>query len=449
MRLKIKSLILFLILTGIVNHHVTCQTRWERIPVPTNQFLRSIAFPDTLNGWAAGDSGVIIHTIDGGRTWALQNSHTTNQIVDLFFADKLHGWASSLNFSVEPFGTTILQTINGGVGWVSIPFPTENIFIFSIFYFDSLSGWMGGRPHALVKTTDGGLTWQNASIDTSTLAFFPVLNIQFYNRQHGYAAGGIFDVAGVIWNTHNGGASWKAIDVLMAPADEVRGLHLFDSVHVIGAGGDPDFGYGVGMIRSGDGGTTWNYHELGMQGLAYDIDFRTGNEAWSPLGQSRSLIFSTDSGNTWSAVSAPDSLEIFEMTFADSTHGLGVGKEGGMIRYKPLINGLLESHDNKIMPVDLGQNFPNPFDGETTIEYTISDNLHRLFPGQELSLELRVFDLGGRDIRIFKIFGTRPGIHQIKVKGIQELNGVCFYRLFAVYGNTEVPVSFVKKMVFR
>ena len=62
-------------------------------------------------------------------------------------------------------------------------------------------GWMGGTPHALVKTTDGGINWEKAHIDTITFAFFPVLNIQFYNSQYGYACGGAFDIAGVTWRT--------------------------------------------------------------------------------------------------------------------------------------------------------------------------------------------------------------------------------------------------------
>ena len=33
---------------------------------------------------------------------------------------------------------------------------------------------MGGNPHALVRTSDGGGTWQQAYVDTATLAFFPV-----------------------------------------------------------------------------------------------------------------------------------------------------------------------------------------------------------------------------------------------------------------------------------
>ena len=71
----------------------------------------------------------------------------------------------------------------------------------------------------------------------------------------------LFDIAGVIWRTWDGGDHWYAIDPLEAPADEVRGLHCFDSLTVMGAGGDPDFGFGVGIITTEDGGLNWDYDE--------------------------------------------------------------------------------------------------------------------------------------------------------------------------------------------
>ena len=91
-----------------------------------------------------------------------------------------------------------------------------------IFFLDSLVGWMGGIPHALVSTSDGGNLWQQAEVDTSTLAFFPVLDIKFYNEQYGYACGGMFDIAGVTWHTNNGGEKWYAIDASDAPARASR-----------------------------------------------------------------------------------------------------------------------------------------------------------------------------------------------------------------------------------
>jgi photosystem II stability/assembly factor-like uncharacterized protein len=364
------------------------QGSWERVDIPTDEWLRSVWFTDSLYGWAVGNNGVIIHTDDGGDNWVEQDSQTENNIVDVFFLDRQKGWASSFNFS-EPFGTIILKTTNGGENWSQEAYPEENIFINCILYLDSLNGWMGGSPHALVRTVDGGVTWQQASIDTATLAFFPVLKITFYDENYGYACGGLFDIAGVIWRTWDGGDHWYVIDVLDAPADEVRGLHAFDSLHVIGAGGDPDFGYGVAVIRTDDGGIYWLYEELGFQGNAYDLDFRNETEAWAPLGPRRKFIYSIDGGVKWRESLTPDSVVIFDVCFPDSLHGYAVGAEGAMLRYVPpepvFINENLLNIEN-----DLSfQIYPNPTRGIFNLHFTIYD-LQRVV--------LKIFDIHGREV---------------------------------------------------
>jgi photosystem II stability/assembly factor-like uncharacterized protein len=307
------------------------QGSWQRINVPTVQYLKSVCFVDSLYGWIAGDSGIILHTTNGGITWTAQDTHATHPVEDVFFLNRNEGWASTVNFTTPPFGTILLKTANGGASWATQLYPTENIFITCILYRDSQNGWMGGTPHALVKTTDGGVTWTQAAIDTSTLAFFPVLSIQFYNSQYGYASGGMFDIAGVVWRTSNGGDKWYAIDPSQAPADEVHGLHIFDSIHVMGAGGDPDFGYGVGMIRTSDGGVNWMYDELSIQGNAYDLDFRNDSEVWAPLGPRRLMIYSLDGGVTWDQVTPPDNAAIYDVTFPDDRHGFAVGRDGSSL----------------------------------------------------------------------------------------------------------------------
>ena len=54
-------------------------------------------------------------------------------------------------------------------------------------------GWMAGDPHAIVKATDGGISWEQAEIDTVQLAYFPVLSIVFYNNQQYFFSNALRD----------------------------------------------------------------------------------------------------------------------------------------------------------------------------------------------------------------------------------------------------------------
>ena len=416
--------------------HLTifAQGSWEKKELPTSQFLRSVAFSDSLYGWIAGDSGIILHSTDGGTSWALQNSHTENEIVDIFFLNRNLGWASAFNYANPPYGTILLKTSNGGATWVPQLYPEENIFITCILFRDSLNGWMGGKPHAIVRTSDGGLTWTQATVDTSTLAFFPVLTIQFYNDQYGYASGGMFDIAGVIWRTSDGGETWYAMDPSDAPADEVHAIHMFDSITVMGAGGDPDFGYGVGMTRTVDGGINWEYDELDIQGYATDLDFRNATEAWAPLGPRRKMIFSLDSGTTWTPVIPPDSAAIFDVVFPDSLHGYAVGRDGAFLRYHPpVIPSAPQNQAQYLSGYLLFQNKPNPVQQNTIIKLRVPSTLQYVqgFHNQgEANIQIQIFDCFERLVFLTPEQELSPGDHEIQVDLGDVPNGVYFYRLF-------------------
>ena len=419
--MKLRSFIpSFLILLFFIPNFGLAQGTWERIDVPTTQNLQSVSFTDSLFGWAVGDSGTIIHTADGGKNWGLQDSPVMNDLVAVFFLDRNQGWASAINFTTPPYGSILLKTINGGADWTSFPYPEENIFITCIHFFDSLTGWMGGKPHALVKTTDGGTNWTQAAIDTSTLAFFPVLKLAFLNEEVGFACGGMFDIAGVIWRTDNGGDLWYAIDPSQAPADEVRGLHIFDELNVMGSGGDPDYGYGVGMIRSNDGGINWDYQEIGVQGIAFDLDFRTLSQAWAPLGPLSKLIYSLDGGSSWTEMDSPDSTAIFAITFPDSLHGSAIGYNGAVLKYKPPVYPAIPPQPDQLDDWGSCQLYPNPM---------VSGSRFKVQNSRRGFIMLKVYDPSGIELVTLLSRESPAGVQMVPFDGRDLPAGIYFYQL--------------------
>ncbi len=406
---KISCILIFFLLSLAMHG----QGSWELLEVPTQNHLRSVFFTDSLYGWAVGDTGTIMHTHDGGESWILQDAGTQNNIMNVFFLNRDTGWAASWNFDGF-YGTLLLKTTDGGMNWDHLPYPDENIFINCILFLDPLTGWMGGSPHALVKTTDGGNTWAQAAIDTNALAFFPVLNVYFYDELHGYACGGMFDIAGVTWSTSDGGNLWHPILAEEAPADEVHGMHLFGPGEVIGAGGDPDQGYGVAMIRTNNGGANWEYEELSMPGNAFDIDFRTPTQAWAPLGPQQKLIYSLDAGNSWTQTDSPGNTAIFDMIFTDSLHGYGLGYNGAFIRYKPVGVGLTEAQSTTA-EINI---FPNP--ANDMVFVTISGK--RGGAGPMSQGEIGIYNLQYQVLQCtkFKIEGRGKTVLQLDVSGLES-----------------------------
>ena len=60
-----------------------------------------------MNGWVVGDSGIIIHTSDGGNTWEYQESGTIEDLLSVCFVNTYNGWICGDS-------GVILHTDNGG-----------------------------------------------------------------------------------------------------------------------------------------------------------------------------------------------------------------------------------------------------------------------------------------------------------------------------------------------
>jgi photosystem II stability/assembly factor-like uncharacterized protein len=399
------------------------QGHWEQIAQPTDRLFKHVFFVDSLTGWCAGADGSIFHTTDAGISWTEQNSTVTTFIVDLFFLNKNLGWALTYR-NVLPFGTIILRTTNGGNEWLANDFPEDNVFMNAVFYFDSLNGWLGGSK--ITSTTDGGLTWQTANIDSNFLSGLPVLNFNFYSRQFGYACGGFLDLAGVIWRTTDFGKNWSATGV---SPDEVFDLYIFDSLNAITLSGDPEGFFGAGDIKSSDAGESWSYTELPLTALSFAIDFRTLTEGWSASGFK--FLVTLDSGETWKEMETPNSVVIFDLMFTDSITGYAVGENGVVLKYIP--QPVSVNSDVEIVPEEfvLHQNYPNPFNPSTRIGFSIP----RVASSFSLRTTLTVYDVLGNEIAILVNEEKPAGNYRVEFSandGANELtSGIYFFQLAA------------------
>ncbi|MGB5288290.1 MAG: YCF48-related protein [Ignavibacteriaceae bacterium] len=393
---------------------------WQRIDSPTDIFLRTLQFTDSLKGWVAGDSGLIFYTSDGGLNWKQQQTNNNFKIMKLFFLNENKGWGVAWDESGSNmfYGTYILKTSDGGETWNSEQYREEDVFLATIYFLDSLKGFMGGYPGKFLITTDGGINWENAQIDSGAFAYFPPVHFNFFNEQYGFAAGGAMDIAGVVWKTTNGGESWKPLNV--GSPDPIRAIHFFDSLNVYGIGGDPEF-FGIAIIRSTDAGESWTYEEPGIIGVATALSFRTETEAWAPTSFAQTLIYSFDSGNTWTDTSTVDSSRIYDLVFTDSLTGYAVGEEGVILKYKYQYPDFVNDNSSPVVQnFLLFQNFPNPFNPSTTISYYISE------PGE---VTLKIYNVLGNLVLTLVEDYKSIGNHDVVWNATNKPSGVYYFQL--------------------
>ncbi len=398
---------------------MNAQSFWEKIDSPTSNRLTSVVFIDSLNGWAAGDSGIIIHTPDGGTNWETQYYNDSLNIVNLCFLSDRYGFASAVSNMYEPFGSFLLKTTDGGLNWEAEYMRIGELFVNYVHFLDSLNGFAAGYPGFFLRTSDGGGSWRPVTRDSSIFAGYPPYKIKFYNATYGYACGGVRDVTGVIWRTTDGGFSWDTVvDTSSAPPEPLFAIQIFDSLNVLVMGGDPE--YGASTLRTSDAGNFWEYETMGILWYPVEVGFRTASEGWAPMGPKIGFLFTSDSGENWSLVPTPDSAYVTNINFPDSLHGYAVGINGTIIKYTYQKPNEVKSDGGEIESFHLAQNYPNPFNPTTSISYRVSS------AGM---VSLKVYNILGKEAASLVNEYKPAGSYTVEFDGSNLSSGVYLYRM--------------------
>lgn len=416
---NIKYLLLFLILLANISFS---QDYWLHVPSPTTRVLTKCSFVDTVFGWAAGDSGTIINTTNGGLNWGTQNSGITDyNIDDIFFLNRRLGWAVSNDYFFN--GTFMLKTTNGGINWTSSRFPDTTVIISLIYFTDSLNGFASGFSGKIFKTSNNGNSWVECIIDTTGCQYlygFPKLRINFLNQSTGFMCGGHNDIIGAVWKTTNSGSNWSTYCITAEPLYDIK---IINANKIITCGGDPEFG--AITATSYNSAVSWNYRSIFLFGAGRDIAFRTTKEVWMPLGYAQSWAVSLDTGSVnspWIGIPAPDSTAVYSALFKSPTFGFAFGTYGSILKYNTAVIGITPG--GSIIPKDysLGQNYPNPFNPSTVITYNLA---------KPEFVKISIYDLTGKLIKVF-IEGNRPaGFNRFRFQNFGLASGVYIYKLDA------------------
>lgn len=196
--------------------------------------------------------------------------------------------------------------------WIQ-QFSDEYHYYNTMFFVDSLNGWIGGYTYTgdkfIVKTTNGGVDW-----DLNSIASIPS-SINFINDSTGFCA--TFDG---IYETKDGGSKWSLI--------YQDSLH-YNSIQFI----DENIGWATGynlydsyLIKTENGGVTWNKY-LVAKGIREPKMEMINKLTGFIVSLDKNNIWKTsDGGETWSVVNNnPYKNQLWNLSFSDQNTGFICG----------------------------------------------------------------------------------------------------------------------------
>lgn len=376
-------------------------------------------------GYVANSTGQIWKTTDGGNSWT-KVMQDAPYFRSMAFTDSLNGWAGTLN-SVS----TLFHTSDGGKNWTlvnNLPVPKpKRICGMSVVNHNVIygSGAFDGPP-VIIKTINSGQSW--TSIDMSAYAQ-TLVDIKFFSADTGIVIGGGLTgqfsysnptINSVVLYTTNGGESWTPVFTGTIAGE--WGWKIFFVNRKVGYVSLEDFGK-ASVLKTTDGGLNWTRYIVDGNHDIEGIGFENEMKGW--VGGYGFVSQTLDGGKTWqdfNFAGGNESLDRFYF-FGDSI-GYAAGKT--IYKYSKKINTTVQDRFVKQnrSPLLLS-NYPNPFNPETTISY-------RLPKGDQV--KIRLFNSFGQEIRLL-FEGFQPsGDHKIKWDGKENSgypasSGVYYYRI--------------------
>jgi hypothetical protein len=199
--------------TGVVRWTFNGGDNWSSdivLGIPSGVgWLSNVHFFNVNTGFVvASFSGGVHYTVTGGRDSSSWHYVQVNQDLG-WFAGNIDAQSTGRIYMT---GIHLARSTNYGLNWTSGP-SADNIFDGGIDFLDdnNLYGWTGGGQISspvsgwVHRTTDGGSSW-SARYDFS----YPVRAVRFFNTLVGLAVGGnLYQEAGGIYSTLNGGVNWN------------------------------------------------------------------------------------------------------------------------------------------------------------------------------------------------------------------------------------------------
>jgi len=368
--------------------------------IPGTPGLSDVYFISDNEGWITSTSlsyPEIYHTTDGGETFEVQTTQYVCLAIHMIDANE--GYAGGTNGRVY-------RTTDGGANWNAIGSIGVTLTDLT-FPPTGDTGYACGLNGAIYSITSSGVSPMTSGIngDLDDLSFPETSS---YGKVCG---GGIIQTyANGIWGGGNNSY----------PSGNYNGLHMFDNSSGWAAGSK--------IIHTSDGENWFEQTNPdpypGGRGMN-DIFFLNNNEGWI-AGEFGLILHTTNGGIDW--IVEGDGLVTAFLTgvhFTSSTNGYISGNDRTLLKYGEITS--VENEEELPTEFSLYQNFPNPFNPNTKIKFTIPELRFTV---------LKVYDVLGNEVATLVDEYKSAGSYEIEfnshsgLSGIKELSsGIYFYQL--------------------
>jgi photosystem II stability/assembly factor-like uncharacterized protein len=284
-----------------------------------NWIVRACDYINSNKIWVAGSCGSIF-TISSDHLdrmiLKMESNDTLCDFESVFFIDKSTGFIGGSN-------GTLLKTIDGGKTWNNLYEQVDmNVIYSDIFFSDTMNGYMLKRLYhyesgseksidsaVVQRTVDGGKSWNYAPELFSPISGAAMLNdtaLMMYSYKQ-------------IFYSNDRGLTWKKNNI-DASIYEIYPVSV-DKIIAVGIRND----YEGAIYTSNDMGSSFDIlttvdHSDSRKKIFNSISFSNKSTAWV-VGDSGVLLKSTDSGLTWNRQQNLTTESLTKVKFIDSDVG--------------------------------------------------------------------------------------------------------------------------------
>jgi len=287
------------------------EDKWVNLHAPNCGTPEYINFVNANSGCILGRSNngesgdIILKTNDGGKTW--DSIFLSGPFLMGTFGSMLGGVYPDPADSNTMYAAGInglMRSTDNGTHWEKTNIYSK-IKTGNTYFFDAANGILADE--GIYKTNDSGKTWQ--SVYKSDAFAFSFNMLHFTSKQTGYATGGTaFDATnfGMMVKTTDGGNTWQQIDypfhdiISMSFINDEFGYISVD-LSSSGTAGAPPYISGCELYKTTDGGVSWKLINKDFQdkygGNATELNFKSEKEGF--FSNSSGIYHSIDGGKTW------------------------------------------------------------------------------------------------------------------------------------------------------